>query len=63
MIKYDYAGSQRVAMRVCTGANGSCGTNGATSTLPYLHADHLGSASLSTNASGGRVSEMRSPVL
>ena len=36
-----------------------CGPNGATSTLTYLHADHLGSASLSTNASGGKVSEMR----
>ncbi|MEJ5312686.1 MAG: RHS repeat-associated core domain-containing protein, partial [Anaerolineae bacterium] len=30
-----------------------------TSTLTYLHGDHLGSASLSTNASGGKVSEMR----
>ncbi len=57
--KYYYFGSQRVAMRVCTGANGSCGTNGATSTLTYLHADHLGSASLSTNATGGKVNEMR----
>ncbi len=57
--KYYYAGSQRVAMRVCTGTNGSCGPNGATSTLTYLHADHLGSASLSTNATGGKVSEMR----
>ncbi|MEJ5310988.1 MAG: hypothetical protein WHX52_14585 [Anaerolineae bacterium] len=63
MVKYYYAGSQRVGMRVCTGANGSCGTNGATSTLTYLHGDHLGSASLSTNASGGKTAEMRSPVL
>jgi len=59
MIKYYFFGSQRVAMRVCTGANGSCGTNGATSTLSYLHGDHLGSASLSTNASGGKTAEMR----
>ncbi len=57
--KYYTFGSQRVAMRVCTGTNGSCGTNGVTSTLTYLHGDHLGSASLSTNATGGKVSEMR----
>ncbi len=53
--KYYYAGSQRVAMRVCTGTNGSCGPNGATSTLSYLHGDHLGSASLATNASGVKI--------
>ena len=57
--KYYFFGSQRVAMRVCTGANGSRGTNGATSTLSYLHGDHLGSASLSTDASGGKTAEMR----
>ncbi len=57
--KYYYAGSQRAAMRVCTGTNGSCGTNGATSTLSYLHGDHLGSASLSTSITGSVVSEMR----
>ena len=44
--KYYTLGSQRVAMR-------------QGSTLTYLHGDHLGSASLATNASGGKVSEMR----
>ena len=44
--KYYYAGSQRIAMR----------TNG---TLNYLLGDHLGSTSLTTNASGQVVSEMR----
>jgi len=33
--------------------------NDATDTLTYLHSDHLGSASLATNSSGGFVSEMR----
>jgi len=41
-----FFGSQRVAMR-----QGSI--------LTYLHGDHLGSASLSTNASGGKTAEMR----
>ncbi len=59
IVKYYYFGSQRVAMRGCAGTNGSCRPNSATSTLSYLHADHLGSASLSTNATGGKVSEMR----
>ncbi|MBK8833867.1 MAG: hypothetical protein IPO29_03090 [Anaerolineae bacterium] len=31
----------------------------ATRTLTYLHGDHLGSASLTTNASGQKVSEQR----
>jgi RHS repeat-associated protein len=44
--KYYYAGSQRIAMR----------TNG---TLNYLLGDHLGSTSLTTNASGQVVSELR----
>jgi RHS repeat-associated protein len=44
--KYYYAGAQRVAMR-------------AGSTLSYLLTDHLGSTSLTTNASGGVVSELR----
>ena len=44
--KYYYAGAQRVAMR----------TNG---TLNYLLGDHLGSTSLTTNASGQIVSELR----
>jgi RHS repeat-associated protein len=44
--KYYYAGSQRIAMR----------TNG---TLNYLLGDHLGSTSLTTNASGQIVSELR----
>ncbi|OQA22084.1 MAG: F5/8 type C domain protein [Chloroflexi bacterium ADurb.Bin360] len=44
--KYYYFGSQRIAMR-------------RGSTLTYLHGDHLGSASLTTNASGAKVSLMR----
>src|SRR5262245_38819210 len=44
--KYYYAGSQRVAMR----------TNGS---LHYLLSDHLGSTSLTTDASGAVVSELR----
>ena len=44
--KYYYAGSQRIAMR----------TNG---TLNYLIGDHLGSTSLTTDASGNVVSEQR----
>ena len=44
--KYYYAGSQRIAMR----------TNG---TLNYLLGDHLGSTSLTTDANGYLVSEMR----
>gem|GEM_PF-3121317 len=44
--KYYYAGAQRIAMR----------TNG---TLNYLLGDHLGSTSLTTNASGQIVSELR----
>ncbi len=31
----------------------------ATATLTYLHGDHLGSTSLTTNASGQKVSEQR----
>jgi len=44
--KHYYAGAQRIAMR----------TNG---TLSYLLGDHLGSTSLTTNASGQIVSELR----
>jgi RHS repeat-associated protein len=44
--KYYYLGGQRVAMR-------------EGNTPVYLHTDHLGSASLATNTSGGKVSEMR----
>jgi RHS repeat-associated protein len=44
--KYYYAGSQRIAMR----------TNG---TLNYLLGDHLGSTSLTTDAGGNVVSEVR----
>jgi RHS repeat-associated protein len=44
--KYYYAGSQRIAMR----------TNG---TLQYLLSDHLGSTSLTTDAAGNKVSEVR----
>jgi RHS repeat-associated protein len=44
--KYYYAGSQRIAMR----------SNG---TLSYLLGDHLGSTSLTTDATGNKVSEIR----
>ena len=44
--KYYYAGEQRIALR----------TNG---TLNYLLGDHLGSTSLTTNASGQIISELR----
>jgi len=44
--KYYYFGSQRIAMR-------------RGSTLTYLHGDHLGSASLTTDASGAKESLMR----
>jgi len=44
--KYYYAGSQRIAMR----------TNG---TLNYLLGDHLGSTSLTTDANGQVISELR----
>ena len=44
--KYYYLGSQRVAMR-------------QGGVLTYLHGDHLGSASLATNASGAKVAEQR----
>ncbi len=41
---YYYAGSSLIAMRVLTGTTGN--------TLYYLHADHLGSTSLTTNITG-----------
>ncbi len=44
--KYYYAGTSRVAMRV----------NG---TLSFLLSDHLGSTSITTNASGTKTSEIR----
>ncbi|MBN2007509.1 MAG: RHS repeat-associated core domain-containing protein [Anaerolineae bacterium] len=43
---YYFAGGQRIAMR----KDGK---------ITYLHGDHLGSASLATDASGAKVSEMR----
>jgi len=43
---YYFAGSQRIAMR----ENGE---------VTYLHGDHLGSASLATNATGALLNEMR----
>ena len=46
MTRYYYLGSQRVAMR-------------QGGVLTYLHGDHLGSASLATNATGAKVSEQR----
>lgn len=42
--KYYYLGGQRIAMR-------------RGSTLTYLHGDHLGSASLATNASGTKITD------
>jgi len=47
---YYYAGGQRIAVRERTVA---------TDELTYLHGDHLGSASLATDAQGGVLSEMR----
>jgi RHS repeat-associated protein len=47
---YYYAGGQRIAVRERTAT---------TDELTYLHGDHLGSASLATDASGGVLSEMR----
>jgi hypothetical protein len=44
--KYYYLGGQRIAVR----------QNG---TLTYLHADHLGSASLATSVTGTLVSQLR----
>ena len=46
MTRYYYLGGQRVAMR-------------QGGVLTYLHGDHLGSASLATDVSGVKVSEMR----
>ena len=43
---YYYVAGQRVAMRV---------TEGATSTLTYLHGDHLGSTSLATSEAGAEL--------
>jgi hypothetical protein len=48
MIKYYYAGSQRVAMR-----------KGNPGTVSFLLGDHLGSTSLTANSSGARVAELR----
>ncbi|HET7090852.1 MAG TPA: hypothetical protein VFL17_19650, partial [Anaerolineae bacterium] len=42
---YYSAGAQLVAMRVVTSTGGNA--------LYYLHSDHLGSTSLTTNSSGG----------
>ena len=52
MIKYYYAGSQRVAMR-----------RGNPGTLSFLLGDHLGSTSLTASGTGSKVAELRSPVL
>lgn len=49
--KYYYAGAQRIAMREYTMPQPS--------TLSYLLTDHLGSTSITTNASGNIVSEVR----
>ena len=47
---YYFAGSQRIAMSVSGSGGGE---------LTYLHGDHLGSASLATDASGTLLNEMR----
>jgi RHS repeat-associated protein len=44
---YYYAGAQLIAMRVLTGTTGN--------TLYYLHSDHLGSTSLTTDVNGAVV--------
>jgi len=56
--KYYYAGSQRIATPALhqTQCGASVRTNG---TLNYLLGDHLGSTSLTTNAGGQIVSELR----
>jgi len=45
---YYYLGGQRIALRERTAA---------ANTLIYLHGDHLGSASLATNASGAKITD------
>ena len=50
---YYYAGSQRVAVRVQGAPTPS------KKGVFYLHADHLGSASVTANASGNKVGELR----
>ena len=47
MVKYYYAGGQRIAMRV------------GSSTVYYLLTDHLGSTAVTANSSGTRVAELR----
>jgi RHS repeat-associated protein len=47
---YYLAGAQRVATRVITSTG---------SVVYYIHADHLGSASLTTDASGNKIGELR----
>jgi len=47
---YYHAGDQRIAMSVSGSGGGE---------LTYLHGDHLGSASLATDASGALLNEMR----
>ena len=47
---YYMAGAQRVAMRVITSTG---------SVVYYVHADHLGSASLTTAANGNKLGELR----
>jgi RHS repeat-associated protein len=49
--KYYFAGASRVAMRTCTGTTCEAPT--------FLLGDHLGSTSLTTDASGVKTSEMR----
>ena len=50
MIKYYYAGSQRVAMR-----------QGNPGTVHYLLGDHLGSTAKTYNAATGATAELRCP--
>jgi|GEM_PF-1068994 len=55
--KYYFAGASRVAMRTCSGV--ACLSPMAVDDLAYILGDHLGSTSLTTDASGVKTSEMR----
>ncbi|HQH40097.1 MAG TPA: hypothetical protein PLH19_16405 [Anaerolineae bacterium] len=52
VIKYYYAGSQRVAMR-----------KGNPGTLSFLLGDHLGSTSVTADSAGGKVAKWRNCVI
>ncbi len=54
--KYYFAGANRIAMLAPQGCSASLRKNG---TLTWLLTDHLGSTSVSVNASGNLVSSLR----